>query len=255
MTSWLRSKFGGAGERTSGRPTSSNGASSLHLRWDVPTSERVIGTSVYLEVDKRPAIADLVFMAMQVSFSDPAGGGAHLGLQHHPGFPHRSAVNWGGYAPEGGLLTGSASELPSTPDDANTRDFKWRAGERYKLEVTRGHELSNGGWSWVGSVAGENGIRTVVRELFSRGSTIRDPIMWVECFAPCDAPSFSVRWSDAAVRTADDEEIPVRSMRVNYQSASVGGCTNTTSFVDGSSFIQRTNMERSTRQNARLSLD
>jgi hypothetical protein len=214
-----------------------------------------MGSSVTLEVQERPDIDDLVFMAMQTSFADPDGGGAHLGLQHHPGFPGRSAVNWGGYAQGGGLLSGSGSELPSTPDDANTRDFRWQPKTRYRLEVVRGRELEGGEWAWIGSVTDEHGVRTVVRELFSRGSTLRDPLVWVECFAPCDAPSFAVRWSDASVTTTDGDVIPIRSMRTTYQSVAQGGCTNTTSAIDGSAFTQRTAAERSTPQNVRLSLD
>jgi hypothetical protein len=255
MTSWFRSIFGGMGQRTSGRPTSSNGASSFHLWWDVPTSEPIIGASVTLEVADRPDIDDLVFMAMQVSFDRPAGGGAHLGLQHHPRFPERSAVNWGGYAPGGGLLSGSVSPLPSTPGDLNTRDFPWRAGEQYRLDVVRGRELADDGWAWIGSVTDAGGSRTLVRELFSGGSTIRTPLMWVECFAPCDAPAFTVRWSDPTVTTVDSGQIPIRSVRTAYQTASDGGCTNTTSSVDGSTFTQRTDALRTTPQGARLSVE
>ena len=255
MTSWLRSIFGTIGQRTSGRPTSSNGASSSHLWWDVPTSEVVIGASVTLEVIDRPDIDDLVFMAMQVSFTDPAGGGAHLGLQHHPRFPNRSAVNWGGYEPGGGLLTGSRSDLPSTPQDVNTRDFDWHARKPYRLAVSRGRQLSDGMWAWLGTVTDDIGIQTVVRELFSGGSTIRDPMVWVECFAPCDGPPFGVQWTDATVTTTGSVELPVRSMRTAYQSASQGGCTNTTSWADGSGFTQRTNTDRATPSGARLYVD
>ena len=113
-----------------------------------------------------------MFMAMQVSFADPAGGGAHLGLQHHPRFPDRSAVNWGGYARAGGLLAGSASELRSTPADINTRDFPWKAATPYRLEVRRGRRLADGQWAWIGSVTDADGAKTVVRELFSQGSSM-----------------------------------------------------------------------------------
>lgn len=255
MTSWFRSLFTGASDRISGRPTSSNGASSLHLWWDVPAPERLIGAAVTLEASSRPDIDDLVFMAMQVSFTHPGGGGAHLGLQHHPGFPGRSAVNWGGYARGGGLLTGSTSVLPSTPNDVNTRDYPWRAGEPYRLEIERGRVLEDGGWAWLGSVTDSGGTRTLVRELFSEGSTARDPIVWIECFAPCDAPSFAVRWSDPTVTTLDEVEVPVRSMRTAYQGAAMGGCSNTTSSVDGSSFVQQTNTMRITPQDVRLTID
>lgn len=255
MTNWLRSMFAGVGKRTTGRPTSANGASSLHLIWEVPSPERLIGAAVTLEVSDRPDIDDLVFMAMQVSFADPGGGGAHLGLQHHPGFPGRSAVNWGGYAPGGGLLSGSPSALASTPDDVNTRDFPWRAGVPYRLDITRGGQDGDGVWAWTGSVTGREGDRTVVRELYSRGSTLRDPIVWVESFAPCDAPSFAVRWSDASVVSVGGATIPVRSMRAAYQSPARGGCTNTTSDTDGPAFSQRTNTDRVTREGFRLSID
>ena len=254
MGSWFTRLFSGPSQRTAGRPTSSNGASSLHLAWDAPTSDRLIGVSVTLEVLSRPDIDELVFMAMQVSFTDPGGGGAHLGLQHHPRYPLRSAVNWGGYAEWGGLLSGSDSALPSTPADVNTRNFEWQAGTPYVLEISRQGQRPEGGWAWSGSVTNPSGARTIVRELYSPGSSIRDPVVWIECFAPCDAPSFIVRWSEPTVTTADAVVLPVPSMRVSYQGVAHGGCTNTTSSVDGSSFVQRTNATRSTPQGKRLTI-
>lgn len=255
MTSWFRSLFGGLGQRVSGRPTSGNGASSMHLWWDVRASEGLAGAAVTLEVSIRPDIDDLVFMAMQVSFVDPVGGGAHLGLQHHPNFPDRSAVNWGGYSRSGGLLDGSVSELFSTPSDVNTRDFPWTESTPYRLDVRRGRQLPDGRWAWIGSVTDVDGAMVVVRELHSEGSTIRDPVVWMECFAPCDAPSFAVAWTDPAVTTAGGTEIPIRAMRTTYQRHAEGGCTNTSSALVGSSFTQRTNTPRTTPRDARLSLD
>src|SRR4051794_29985274 len=69
----------GLGPRVSGLPTSSNGASSLHLMWEVPTSAPLVEVAVTLVVPKAPLTDALYFWALQASFGD--GGGAHLGLQ------------------------------------------------------------------------------------------------------------------------------------------------------------------------------
>ena len=124
---WLDRLFGRSADapRLSGEPQSGNGASSFHLWWEVPSELRFTKIAATLEVVDEPIVDRLVFWALQVSFVQPGGGGAHLGLQHHPRFPASSAANWGGYAPpgEGDLLEGSQSPLPSTPNDPNTRDF------------------------------------------------------------------------------------------------------------------------------------
>ena len=102
-------------QRTSGSPTSSNGASSFHLFWDVPP-ESLREVSVTIEVIEPPTVDKLYFWALQASVEGAGGlrfGGAHFGLQHHPSYPGAGAVNWGGYRDGGGELDGSTSPLPS----------------------------------------------------------------------------------------------------------------------------------------------
>jgi len=213
------------------------------------------GTSVTLEVDRRPDLDRLVFFALQVAFVKPGGGGAHLGLQHHPGFPGRSAVNWGGYDPHGGMLDGSQSSLPSAQDDPNTRDFLWESGVAYRLEISRVGERPDGFFAWRGSATDTStGRITHVRDLYSAGAYLRGPVMWVESFAPCDAPRCEVRWSDAEVTMDDDSIRSVASMRVDYQPHAAGGCTNTNSVIDGGCFVQRTGQLRTTKAGTTISI-
>ncbi|HNE38225.1 MAG TPA: hypothetical protein PKZ82_17065, partial [Microthrixaceae bacterium] len=104
--------------RTHGDPPSANGASSLHLRWDLDDRPGCREVSVTLEVLQPPTVDRLYFWALQADFATgdagrrPAGG-AHLGLQWHPQHPGSTAVNWGGYRPGGGELSGTVSALPS----------------------------------------------------------------------------------------------------------------------------------------------
>jgi hypothetical protein len=242
-------------ERLTGLPQSGNGASSFHLWWDLPVGDRYTATSVTLEVTKRPDVDRLVFFALQVAFINPGGGGAHLGLQHNPRFPLNSAANWGGYDPHGGLLKGTESPLPSTRNDANTRDFAWQEGVAYQLGITRGEERGDGWRAWEGTITDlGSGEETLVRRLWSAGEYLRAPVVWTESFALCDAPSFQVRWSNAAVGTEDGVILPVTTMRIDYQAFAAGGCTNTDTVVDGSVFIQRTSVERTTRPGSALTI-
>lgn len=257
MREWLKNLMApGVRERVSGTPASSTGASSFHLWWDVPFGERLTAASVTLDVTRRPDLDRLVFFALQVAFTKPSGGGAHLGLQHHPSFPGHSAVNWGGYDPDGGLLEGSESPLPSSRSDRNTRDFPWGADHPYQLLVERvdGDDESDVR-SWRGSVTDlVTGETTVVRELFSQGRFLRAPVVWIESFAPCDAPRFEARWSNATVVNEAGEVRAVRRMRADYQPHAAGGCTNTNSFVEGVAFVQRTGQLRTTNPGTTLSI-
>jgi hypothetical protein len=241
--------------RESGLPPSGNGASSFHLWWDLPVGDRYTAASVTLEVVKRPDIQRLVFFALQVAFIKPGGGGAHLGLQHNPRFPSASAANWGGYDPHGGLLQGTESPLPSTPNDVNTRDFAWREGVAYQLAITRGEERGDGWRAWEGTITDlATGEETLVRRLWSAGEYLRAPVAWTENFASCDAPSIEARWSNAAVATHEGEIIPVTTMRTDYQAYSAGGCTNTNTVVDRGTFVQTTSVERTTRPGTSLTI-
>ncbi|MGI9666884.1 MAG: DUF3472 domain-containing protein [Acidimicrobiia bacterium] len=256
MRDWVANLMSpGVRERVSGAPASSSGASSFHLWWDVPFGERLTSASVTLEVTRRPDLDRLVFFAMQVAFIKPGGGGAHVGLQHHPEFPQQSAANWGGYDPHGGLLDGSPSELSSVRDDPNTRDYGWSSGQPYQLLVDRASDDDAEIHRWRGTVLDlSTGRSTLVRELYTPGSYLRAPVVWVESFAPCDAPRFEATWSNASVTTESGDVRPIRKMRADYQPHAAGGCTNTNSFVEGVSFVQRSGQLRTTKPGTTLSI-
>jgi hypothetical protein len=255
---WLRRVVGGARwDGTRGRPTSANAASSFHLTWDVPAGEW-IGAEAVLEVETAPTVPALYFWALQVSFVDDgrSGGGAHLGLQWYPAHPGSTAVNWGGYGPDGRELAGSPSALASATGNVNTRDYSWSAGRRYRLEVEKvGGVGADGHATWRGAVTDvASGTRTIVRELFARGTRLEAPIVWSEIFADCDAPSASVRWSNLALVATDGQRTSITAARVNYQPVHDGGCITTDSTADQESFAQMSGTERRTPQGARLVL-
>lgn len=256
MQDWVRNLMSpGVRERVSGTPASANGASSFHLWWDVPFGERLTAANVTLEVRRRPDLDRLVFFALQVAFIKPGGGGAHLGLQHHPAYPSHAAVNWGGYDPAGDLLEGSDSTLPSAQNDRNTRDYAWKTANPYQLTIERVTDTEEDAHRWRGTVTDlVSGELAVVRELFSPGRYLRAPVMWIESFAPCDAPRFEASWSNATVVTEKSEVKAVRRMRADYQPHAAGGCTNTNSFVEGVSFVQRTGQLRTTKAGTTLSI-
>ena len=111
--------------RVRGYPTSSNRASSMHLRWD-PAPHPLLEVAVTLEIVVPPVVDELYFWALQVSFFDGGRhiGAAHLGLQWYSQHPGGTAVNWGGYRDGAGELEGEPSMLPSAPGNPNTRDFR-----------------------------------------------------------------------------------------------------------------------------------
>jgi hypothetical protein len=245
---------------TSGTPPSGNGASSFHLSWvvDPPLAGRrwVVAEAVF-EVLVAPAVPALSFWALQASFDDRGrhGGAGHLGLQWHSGHPGSTAVNWGGYGPDGVELHGSTSSLPSAMNNVNTRDFAWAPGERYRLRIAAGDTAGapSGLNAWRGEVTDlTDGRTTVVRELWAGGTSLTAPVMWSEVFARCDDPPATVRWSE--LRLVDDLGAPleVDRVRVNYQSLSDGGCANTDSAVDEVGFVQVTNTSRRTPQGSVL---
>lgn len=236
--------------RVTGRPPSGNGASSFHLTWDVPPKP-LIEVSVTFELLEPPAVEMLYFWAVQVSFMNGTSrnGGAHFGLQYNPLFPDSTAVNWGGYHDGGGELEGSVSDLPSTPNHINTRDYRWEPNRRYRFRVYR----SEAGWQ--GSITDlETGVETVVRDLWIEADHLVNPMVWSEVFAHCDHPSVAVRWTDLEAVTADGEPISIESVRLNYQAHEKGGCANTATTVDGGGWVQRTNTARVTHTGDRLSL-
>jgi hypothetical protein len=234
--------------RAHGFPPSGNGASSFHLHWHLPPAAgHLVEAAATLEVVTPPAVDHLYFWALQVAF--PGSGAAHLGLQwnrRHPGF---GAVNWGGYATNGGLLDGTASELPSTPGDPNTRDFPWQPGRAYRLRVHRAGE-----GRWRGDVTDvTTGVTTTVRDLLASAEYLSGPMVWSEVFARCDDPSAATRWSGFAVASEHGERHAPMAMIVNYQPHRDGGCANTTSVLDErGGVLQITNTDRVTRQGAAL---
>ena len=244
-----------APERTSGRPPSGNGASSFHLFWDVPPVP-LHEVRATIEVIEPPRVDMLYFWALQVDVSDRGNrrGGAHFGLQYHPSYPGAGAVNWGGYHRGGGELSGSTSDLPSTLDNVNTRDYRWESGRAYRYRVYPSPEQG-----WRGSITDlTTGVETVVRDLHLEGDELTRPMVWTECFAHCEHPAAAVRWSDLGARTADGEWFEVTDVRINYQSHADGGCSNTNSSIEaidgGQGFVQRTGTPRQADTGARLTL-
>jgi hypothetical protein len=208
-----------------------------------------VAASVTLEVLTPPVVDHLYFWALQVGF--PGAGAAHLGLQwndRHPGF---GAVNWGGYAADGSLLTGTESPLPSTPADPNTRDYAWEPGRAYRLGV-RGTEEG----AWRGEITDvAAGDTATVRDLIAAAPFLGEPMVWSEVFARCDDPSVTARWSDFEVVSDRGDRFAPNAVAVNYQSNADGGCTNTTSVPDGEGgVLQITSNERTTPQGNALPL-
>jgi hypothetical protein len=238
----------GAAPRVTGYPTSSNRASSLHLRWELPPNPgALVAASVALVVEAEPLVPDLYFWALQASFTDGAGrhhGGGHLGLQWHRQHPGSRAVNWGGYGPGGQVLEGSASPLPSATGNPNTRDLWWEPGQTRTLTIER---AVDGGWA--GTV---DGIR--VRTLAAGGDRLDALMVWSEVFAPCDAPPVSVRWSGFRAATTQGPVVAPVAVHVNYQRRADGGCDNSTALADGDAVRQITGTERLVPQGTRLPL-
>jgi hypothetical protein len=231
-----------------GEPASGNGASSLHLLWEVPSTP-LSAASAVLEVLRVPEVPRLVFWALQVTFSDGARhrGGAHLGLQWNPGFSGCTAANWGGYAPSeiGGLLSGSESALPSIRVDDNTRDFDWKVGRRYRLEVAKAPHPPAGLVAWRGTITDlETGIATVVRDLYTDAEHLLLPMVWTESFLRCDQPGVAARWSELTVTLADGAVVRPGRVMVNYQAPERGGCGNTSVSLGPNGIVQETGVKR-----------
>lgn len=244
-----------AQERTSGRPTSSNGASSMHARWvDVPSGATAV--SARLSIEHPPQNNDLYFWALQGSFTtgETVHGAGHLGLQSISGHPSNSAINWGGYHQGGGELAGSESSLPSGRQNTNTRDYPWAAGESYTLTIER-----VGDARWRGSVTHlESGEATIVRDLHCAGTELRHIVMWSEVFADCSANPTEAVWSDLQMQVGPDQiRWTPSAVTISYQRVADGGCSNTSVTVDPArpgAVRQRTNTARSTAHGQTLPL-
>jgi hypothetical protein len=256
MRDWVRNLLSPrVGERVSGTPPSASGASSFFLWWDLPYGERLIEISVTLKVATVPEVDRLVSFAVQGAFLKPGGGSCHLGLQHHPRFPGRVAVNWEGYTAKGERLESDEPVLPSAIEDAATRDFPWHKGVPYRLTIERGDEQSDGRFAWIGSITNlRTGERDEIRQLISSSPFIRGPVMYIESFGPCDGPRFEARWSNATAVSVDGGVRAVKSMRVDYQPHAAGGCTNTNSRVEGNEFVQRAGQMRTTKAGSTIRL-
>lgn len=203
----------------------------MHLWWE-PAPAPATAVSAVLEVMVPPAVPHLHFWALQVSFVDRGRrvGGGHLGLQWYDRHPGGTAVNWGGYGEGGGELDGDEPSLPSATGNHNTRDFAWRPRTPYRLSISGDGD----GW-WAGAVTDlTTDETTIVRRLRGGGTHLADPVVWSEVFAPCDAPSTTIRWSRL-------EPAP-RTLRPTHQSFADGGCTNARSIPDGQDgWLQVTN--------------
>jgi hypothetical protein len=256
MRDWVGNLFSPrVGERVAGTPTSASGASSFFLWWDLPYGERLTEISVTLEVAIRPEIDRLVSFALQAAFLKPGGGSCHLGLQHHPRFPDRGAVNWDGYTAKGERLESDAPELPSAIGDEATRDLSWSKSAPYRLTIERGDEMADGRFPWIGSVTNlRTGERDEIRRLVGESPHLRDPVMYIESFGPCDGPRFEARWSNPTAVSGGGGVRIVNAMRVDYQPHAAGGCTNTNASVEGTEFVQRAGQMRVTKAGSTLRL-
>ena len=224
-----------ASSRERGFPPSANGASSMHARW-LGLPPRILALSVELTIVDPPTTADLYFWAVQASFLDQGrhGGAGHLGLQHYQAHPGSTAVNWGGYGPDGKILSGSDSSLPTTPGNANTRDYEWSANRTYRLTI-EGREAG-----WLGSITDlTDDTTTVVRELYAPGMHLGDIVMWSEVFARCEGPRVTIQWSNPTV-TSEDGPLDITSFGLSYQEYSDGGCTNTSTEIRDGAIVQST---------------
>lgn len=233
--------------RERGRPPSGNGASSLHLMWQVPRGG-FTAVRATLEISEPPRTDDLYFFALQSTFTDGRtdSGGGHIGLQWNRRHTGSTAVNWGGYQSQqlgGAVLAGTESSLPSLPLDPNTRDYPWEPHRRYELTIERG---SAPGW-WKGSVTDiSGGTTSTIRELDGGGTHLTAPLVWAEVFAPCDGPTVAVRWSDLQLAGESGDWTGVDEVRVNYQPWEAGGCTNTNSRALDQHFEQVVSTQRTT---------
>lgn len=239
-----------------GLPPSPNGASSLHLWWELDAGEPLTEVVATVEVTEAPVVPRVYFWALQASFHDGrwAVGAGHLGLQWGVGRPPRRCVNWGGYHTGGSELDGreidgTGSRLPSALGDANTRDFPWEVGRPYLLRI---HPSPAGRGLWRGEVTDADGRVTVVRDLLCPGRHLVEPVVWSEVFARCDDPSVTVRWSRLEAVTASGRRVPASAAVAGYQRRDQGGCDNTTSAVDAAGWLQRTNTDRLHGTGARL---
>jgi hypothetical protein len=230
--------------REAGEPGSANGASSFHLTWLLDGAEPLVEVAAVLEVLVPPAVDRLYFWALQVSFldGDVDRGAAHVGLQWNRNHPGNRAVNWGGYSTGGELLAGTASSLPSRPDDPNTRDYPWGGDRAYRLRV---HRAPGPPGRWRASVTDlQTGHETVIRDLALGGDRLASAVVWTEVFARCEHPSVAARWSGLEATTSGGRVVVPHGLRVSYEAHASGGCDNTSVRTDERGALQITATER-----------
>ena len=231
------------------------GPTSAHLWFDGVPSGPWRSVSATLQVIDEPTSAHLYFWALQASFTDASGtafGAAHTGLQWNPRHPDSRAVNWGGYAKTAdvsSVLEGSRSALPGIAGDENTRNFPWRSGVGYQFTISH----SEHGWRST-VVDTSTGEQTIIRDLFAAGDRLNGFVVWMEIFAPCDAPRTVVRWTDlAVVDEARGERREVRAVRTSFPDVRAA-CTNNDSRVGDSGWLQLTNDRRTTATGVTLTI-
>ncbi len=220
-----------------------HGVSSFHLWWqELESGEPFTEASATLEILQAPSVDRLYFWAFQVSFleGEHSTGSAHIGLQWNPNHPNNRAVNWGGYsnvADVTSILEGTASPLPSTPNDPNTRDFPWQESTPYRFRVSRAYD------GWRGDVTNVSTGRVEhVRTLRAAGSRLNGFVVWAEVFAGCKDPRSMARWSDFQAKTATGVVRRPATGRTSFPNG--GDCPNTDVLVDGAGLVLLTNARR-----------
>jgi hypothetical protein len=239
-----------SGTRTTGQPTSPNGASSIHLLYPATVAVELAATITVTSLATPPAI---VFWALELDLIDSTGNSValpHIGIQYHPQYPNSRAVNWGGYnVNTGAELNGTASTLPSALNNPNTRNYDWQTNRGYRLRVwtpTPG--------TWRGEITDTvTTVTTVIRDLSAPGATqLRGAVAFTEAFNTCQT-SVAARWTNLQFKLANSTFSTPTTAVANYQSYADGGCTNTNNATSGGGIVQTTGVTRTTAQGATLS--
>jgi len=190
-------------------------------------------------------------------------GGAHIGLSYGRGAER--GLSWTGYD-ERKLAAGKdwvdarldatlSRELAVADPEDEFRHYRypWREGEGFRIAVAP--TPGRNGW-WRGTVTDlSSGEKTVVCDLNAGGDSLGRVMVWSEVFAPCDARSASVIWSDLRGARLDGSIYRPKIVRVNYQPYDAGGCGNTNVEVrPNGAFRQVTNAVRVISQDTELAL-
>lgn len=222
--------------RTSGPPTSTNGASSFHINWR-PNYLTEGVTAVEVDFEPLAEPPNDVYWALAMSFGSNSStfyGGGHLGLQRWGGYPNNHAVNWGGYFWGGSELDGTTSTLPSALNNPHTFNYNWAVGNKYRLRV-----FSPSPGRWRGVVTDLfNGQTTVIRDLICSGHLMYHLSVWTESFCDC-AQQVHCRWSRFMVERGSSVQIPITQFELYHQTYTDGGCTNTSTTVVGGSALEQ----------------